>query len=177
MTGGVATGKSTFVRMLAERGLQTVSADDVAREVRSDPAVRRRLALDFGVGEENLEDGLRLALADPAARRKLNAILHPLVWTKLQSTPHDVAEIPLLVETCVYDAYDYAVLVTCGHDEQVKRLVDRLGSEAAANRVIHSQLVDRAKAPFADEVVRTDQGADHVQQVAGRICALFSGST
>ena len=175
VTGGVAEGKSTLVAALAKRGLRTVSADAVARAVRDDPATHRALAEAFSLPLGNLEDGLRLMLADPAERRKLNRIMHPLVWRAMQATPHDVAEIPLLVETCLYDTYDYVVVVTCGEDEQLRRLVARVGDKTTAERLLRSQLPTRAKKPFADLIVRTDGTLEDVHHAAGRIDAVFRG--
>ena len=176
VTGGVAEGKSTVVASLAKRGLRCVSADEFAREVRGEPQTRRLIAGEFGLDVDGLEDGLRHALADPAARRRLNELMHPLVWSRLQATPHDVAEVPLLVEACLQDAYDYVVVVTCGPAEQRRRLVERLGDEALADQILRTQLPSRAKKPFADLIVRTDGTLEDVHSATGKIAAVFSGT-
>lgn len=66
-------------------------------------------------------------------------------------------EIPLLIEACLQGGFDRVWVVTCGADEQRRRLVERLGGEAGAEALLGSQLPTRAKIPFADVVIRTNQ--------------------
>lgn len=176
VTGGVAEGKSTVLASLKKRGLRCVSADDLAREVRAEPRTRRLIAVEFGLDVDSLEDGLRHVLTDESARRRLNKLMHPLVWSRLQETPHDVAEIPLLVEACIQDTYDYVVVVTCGPEEQRRRLVLRLGDAARADEILRTQLPTRAKKPFADLIVRTDGTLEAVHSATGKIAAVLSGT-
>ncbi|MBS1709303.1 MAG: dephospho-CoA kinase [Armatimonadetes bacterium] len=175
VTGGVAEGKSTLMRFLSDYGLRCLSADDVARQVRQEPETRTLLASSFGLEAKELEAGLRQVLADPHGRRRLNAIMHPLVWSRVQASAYDVAEVPLLVETCLHNQFDYVVLVTCGPEMQRARLKERGLDDISVQRLLASQLSFRAKKPFADLIVRTDGTIEDVQRAAGKIDSIFRG--
>ncbi|MBX3110957.1 MAG: dephospho-CoA kinase [Fimbriimonadaceae bacterium] len=176
VTGGIAEGKSTLVAALAQAGLRCISADEVAREVRAEPATVAKVADLFGIAPDHLDEGLRGVLTDPVARRQLNALMHPLVWGRMRETPHDVAEVPLLIESCLQTAYDYVVVVTCGEEEQRRRLTDRVGDAEKARQLLRTQLPTRAKLPFADRIVRTDGTLADVHIAAGKIAAVFRGT-
>jgi dephospho-CoA kinase len=68
-----------------------------------------------------------------------------------------VHEVPLLIEACLYGCYDVVWVVSCGHEEQRRRLALRLGSEEAAEAFLQTQLPTRAKLAFADLVIRSDR--------------------
>ncbi len=120
LTGGVASGKSTVAGVLAELGLVVVDADRLAREV-VEPGTPGLAAVRRAFGEEVLtaEGALdrpalgRGVFADPAARKRLEAILHPLIRARAAALeaevpPGDVVvlDIPLLVESGRLDSGD-----------------------------------------------------------------------
>jgi dephospho-CoA kinase len=170
LTGGVAEGKTTVLRFLAEEGLRTASADDVAREVFEDPVVQseigQRLKLDGPIEREKV----RLAIeGDPSKRRALNEVMHPEILARLISLNADVVEVPLLIETCIQSLFERVWVATCGPEEQERRLVERLGDAGAARRLVASQLPTVVKCAFADQAIRTDQPLSSVQKAAGEL--------
>ena len=157
VTGGIAEGKSTVLAELARLGWRTVSADEVARVVALRPDAQAAIAQATGADPID-RDAVRQAIAvDPEARRRVNAALHPMVLAELLASDADALEVPLLFEACLGDRFERVWCVTCGLDEQRRRLTERLGSESEADALIASQLGSRTKAALSDVVVRTNR--------------------
>ncbi|WP_404313425.1 dephospho-CoA kinase [Agrococcus terreus] len=174
LTGGIASGKSTIARRLAERGALVVDADAVVRELQQPgEPVLAAIAERFGA-EVLLPDGHldRAALgarifAEPAARRALNAIVHPAVQAEtarrfreaLEADPARfvVYDVPLLVEARPDDPWDLVVVAHAPAEVRVARLVEHRGmDEAAARERVGAQASDAQRLAIADVVVATD---------------------
>lgn len=163
ITGGVGEGKSTVLRYIHDLGIATVASDVVARNVFHMEEVQEQLAFATGLERPVKPEHLRDAFTRvPLLRRTLNRVMHPLIRLQLLASDAQVAEVPLLFETCMQGDYDCVWVVTCGAAEQLKRVAERLGGEAAAARLIATQIPTRAKIPFADRVVRTNAPEDAV---------------
>lgn len=173
LTGGIATGKSTVARMLAELGAVIVSADEIARDVVApgEPAAED-IRTAFG-GEVFLEDGTlnrralgAIVFGDESARHRLEAITHPHIRIAMRQRIDEaadagefvVAEIPLLFESEPARAMvDVAIVVHTAEDVQLERLMARDGlTEEAARARISAQL------PLADKVAAADYVIDNV---------------
>lgn len=170
LTGGIASGKSTVAQLLAERGAVLVDSDVLAREaVASGTPGLASVVARFGA---EVLDGDRLdrpALArvvfgDPAARRDLEAIVHPLVRARARELearqPEDavvVHVIPLLVETGQQHDFDLVVVVDVSPDVQRQRLMARNGLSAAeAEARVAAQASRAERLAAADTVVHND---------------------
>lgn len=173
LTGGIAEGKTTVLRMVAEAGIPTLQADLVAREVLERPDVQQRIAADFDLPLPIDRVLLRDRISDPQARRHLNRLLHPSVIQMYESFPYGVVEIPLLLETAGQGRFDAIWVATCGRELQVQRLAERVGSVPLAIQLLATQLDSRTKCAFADTIVRTDQPLDLVSQSVREQCRLF----
>lgn len=170
LTGGVGAGKSTLGAMLERMGAYRIDADQVARDVVA-PGSVGLVALRQRFGPEVLgSDGTldraglaRTVFDDTAARRDLNAILHPLIAARardlMATAPAGVIvvyEIPLLVETGRGIDFDVVVTVEASMDVRLSRLRGRgLGGTDALAR-ISSQASDEQRCAIADEVVVND---------------------
>ncbi|MFJ2541378.1 dephospho-CoA kinase [Microbacterium sp. NPDC087589] len=173
LTGGIASGKSTIARRLAELGAVIVDADQIVRDVQAPgSAVLARIEEVFGV-DVIAEDGSldRAALgakvfADPAQLAHLNAIVHPAVRAESQRRFEAVAsadpetvvvyDVPLLVEARVDDPWDLIVVAHAPADERRRRLVDLRGmAEQAAQERIDAQVSDDRRLGIADEIIDT----------------------
>lgn len=150
LTGGIATGKSTVARLLAARGAVIVDADLLAREVvePGSPALAE-IAAGFGDSVLTAEGALdRAALgavvfADPAERRRLEAITHPRIAALMgeriaaglaSTAPLVVADIPLLFEGDRVALVEGVLLVDAPEEVQLRRLMLRDGIDEAAAR-------------------------------------------
>lgn len=141
LTGGVASGKSTVSAMLAELGAVVIDADALSREVveRGTPGLAQVVA-EFGEELLTPEGDLdrpamgRLVFSDDAARRRLEAIVHPLVFERIVElegqAPADavvVHDIPLLAENGRADDFDAVVVVDAPPDLQLLRMQEDRG--------------------------------------------------
>jgi len=182
ITGGIATGKTTVTAMLRELGAETISADEVAREVLSpgsetvDELVRRFgdsiLEPDGSVNRRRLGE---IVFSNPEALSALNSITHPPIISILEARinefrsragEHDVlaVEIPLLVECDLFFLVDKVVVVAAEQQAQIIRLTTRgLTNEEALERIT-AQMPLSKKLQFADEVIRTDTGLDDTKR-------------
>jgi len=165
LTGGIGSGKSEVTRRLAALGAYVVDADVLAREV-VEPGTPGLAAVAAEFGAEVLRPGGSLdrdrlgaiVFADPAARARLNAIVHPLVGAataeRFAAAPADaivVHDVPLLVEVGLAAAYDVVLVVAATPETQGSRLVRARGMSADEAR---SRIA--AQAPLADKLAVAD---------------------
>jgi dephospho-CoA kinase len=171
LTGGIATGKSTASRFFQEAGVPVVDADRLARQVVEPgrPAweeIRREFgdAVFRADGTLDREALAEIVFRDPAARARLNGIVHPRVAEEaalemhrlLDADPEGlvVYDVPLLFETGGEDRFELVAVVYAPRDEQIRRLRERDGlSREAAERRLDSQLDIEEKARRADVVL------------------------
>jgi dephospho-CoA kinase len=137
LTGGVGSGKSTVSAMLAELGAVVIDADLLAREVVAPGSEGLAAVVEaFGptvltaTGELDRPALGAVVFADEAARRRLEAIIHPLVRARgaelEAAAPAEavvVHDIPLLAETGQADAFDAVVVVDVPVEVQLERMV------------------------------------------------------
>jgi len=173
LTGGIASGKSTIARRLAERGAVVVDADQIVRDVQAPGTpVLAAIAETFGAEVIAADGSLdRAALGakvfgDAEQLARLNAIVHPAVRVESQrrfdeamsADPATVVvyDVPLLVEARVDDPWDLIVVAHAPADERRRRLVELRGmTELAAQARIDAQVSDERRLAIADEVVDT----------------------
>ncbi|MBM9466796.1 dephospho-CoA kinase [Nakamurella leprariae] len=164
VTGGIGSGKSTVSRRLAELGAVVSDSDQLARQVVAPgtpglAAVAER----FGAGVLTADGALdRAALAaivfgDPAARRDLEAITHPLVRRAFRAVRDGAApgavvvnDIPILTALAVAASFHLVIGVTVDDDRRVARLIDRGMTEADARARIAAQIGDAQRRPLCD---------------------------
>lgn len=163
LTGGIASGKSTVARMLVEKGALLLDADAAAREVvlPGRPAwheIREWLG-DSITGAEGAIDRARLGaliFADPAARRRLEGIIHPRVMELFAARMEEIGQrhpgaiviydVPLLIEAGMDRLVDLVLLVHVPEEIQLSRLQarDNLSAAEALARM-------RAQMPLAEK--------------------------
>lgn len=182
LTGGIASGKSAVSKILAELGAVTIDADVLAREVVAPgTAGLARVVETFGdtvlntAGELDRERLGAVVFGDPAARARLERIIHPLVRARaaeleraaLDRDPDTIVvhDIPLLVETGQVDRFDLVLVVDVPPQEQLRRLVEIRGmTEEAARARIASQADREQRLGVADIVVRNDGTREELRQ-------------
>jgi dephospho-CoA kinase len=188
LTGGIASGKSTFAAALRARGVPVVDADALARAAVApgSPALGE-IARAFGpdvLGPDGALDRKRMAalvFSDPDARRRLEAITHPAVrlamaeeTRRLAGAGHALAfyDTPRLYEVGLDGALDSVVVVWAPADVQRARIVARDGlSPAEADARIAAQLPVDEKAARADFVVENTGAPDELGAKADRLLA------
>jgi dephospho-CoA kinase len=174
LTGGIGSGKSTVLAMLAELGAAAIDADAISRATTAaGGAALPHIVQQFGVafiGADGALDRARMrahAYADPSARRQLEAIIHPLVAAEsarqvaaAAAAGHRtvVFDIPLLVESGRWrQQVDRVLVVDCLPDTQVARVVARSALAAEEVRAILAAQASRAaRLAAADAVIFND---------------------
>lgn len=182
LTGGIASGKSTISRILAEKGAVIVDADAIVREVQAPGSpVLSAIAAEFGP-EVLLPDGSldRPALGarvfgHPERLDALNALVHPAVREESQRrfraalsadpTALVVYDVPLLAESRGTGEWDLVVVAHAPAELRVRRLVDQRGlSEAEARARIAAQAGDEERLALADVVIDTAGDMDDTRR-------------
>jgi dephospho-CoA kinase len=189
LTGGIGSGKSTVCRMLRDLGAWTVDTDAIAHRLtapggRAIPAI----ATQFGPGviaDSGAMDRTRMrerVFADPAQRRALEAILHPMIGedtrAEAAAAPDGtivVFDVPLLVESGRWRAQvDRIVVVDCAVETQITRVRQRNGWTADTVRRIIDQQASRAqRLAVADDVIVND-GLE-MAELAMEVHRIWSG--
>jgi dephospho-CoA kinase len=173
LTGGIATGKSTFAAALRAHGAAVIDADALARAAvaKGTPALAD-IAREFGADVLAPDGGLdraRMAarvFADPATRARLEAIVHPRVREAFRAERDRLAaegralafyDVPLLYEAGLSGEVELVVVVWAPRQVQVARLASRDGlARDAAEARLAAQLPIDDKAARADVVVTND---------------------
>jgi dephospho-CoA kinase len=182
LTGGIGTGKSTVARLLAGLGAVVIDADAIVHELQAPGTpLLARIVEAFGPEMRRPDGALdrerlgKLVFADPEARARLGALVHPAVGAEMvrrleaaraAGTPLVVLDIPLLLEGRAARAADpgrartasdlvtEVIVVYAREAQQIERQVARDGASAehAAERV-RSQLPIEEKRKLADHVI------------------------
>lgn len=172
LTGGIGSGKSTVAARLAGFGAAVVDTDAIARSLTlpggsAIAAIADQFGADYidATGALDRARMRQLAFADPTARRRLEAILHPLIRTET-SRQADAAgqiraivfDVPLLVESGRWrEQVDKVLVVDCSEATQVRRVMARSGwADDAVRAVIAQQASRAARRACADAVVFND---------------------
>lgn len=193
LTGGIATGKTTVSNFFRQAGTPVIDADQVARKVQG-PASQglKQIVKTFGEqvllpnGKLNRPALGEIVFSQPAARRKLDDLLQPLIREEIysqlallkeQKIPLIVLDIPLLFEQHYDKDCDLVVVVYTDAQTQLQRLMDRDNSSVASARArINAQMPLADKVALADIVINND--GDHLalqKQVGQLIKELKAG--
>lgn len=187
LTGGIGSGKSTVARMLEKRGAVVFDADVLAREVVEPGTPGHAEVIErFGAnvlapgGELDREALASIVFADPAARRDLEAIVHPEVRRLFADGAEEyegtdrivVLSAPLLVETGMHTAFEVLIVVSATPQTQVERLMrDRGMSEAAVRARIAAQAPLETKSEVADFLLDNEGSIEALERQVDRVWA------
>ena len=171
LTGGIGSGKSTVSAILAGLGAVVIDADLLAREVvaKGTPGLAQVVEAfgpDVLTGEGDLDRPKlgRIVFNDDALRKRLEAIVHPLVFERYAaleaSAPQDglvIHDIPLLAESGRADTFDAVLVVDVPAETQVERLArDRGMSREDAENRIAAQATREQRLAVATHVIEND---------------------
>ncbi|MEO3692614.1 dephospho-CoA kinase [Roseateles paludis] len=176
LTGGIGSGKSTVARILVEAGAHLIDTDAIAHALTA-PGGAAIPAIRAAFGDEFIDPGGALdrrrmrerVFTEPAARERLQALLHPLITqialadaataeTASPPPPCVVFDVPLLVESGHWrERVDKVLVVDCEETTQVERVSQRPGwSAERARAVIAAQASRAARHAAADAVIYND---------------------
>ena len=184
LTGGIACGKSTLAKFLAELGIRVLDADDVVHALEASGGeavepIRARfgdgvIARDGGVDRKALAD---VVFADPSARRELEDLLFPRVRRILlafasqsDATAIHISVIPLLFESHWESDYDIIIAIASPERIQIERMMKTRGyTRAQAEARLAAQMPVAEKAARADFAVVNDSTPTHLKDEAQRL--------
>ena len=174
LTGGIGSGKSTAAQTLVELGAALVDTDAIARRLTAPrgvalPAIEQAFGPELVSDQGGLDrDRMRaLAFSDPSARRRLEAILHPLIGDTARAEATGAAQagaaavvfdVPLLAESAHWRGrVDRVLVVDCEEATQISRVMARNGwAEETVLRVIAQQASRPLRRSIADAVIFND---------------------
>lgn len=172
LTGGIGSGKSTVARLFAAQGAKIVDADEISHDLtRPHGAALTAIAANFG---DEYIDGCgalernrmrELVFSDPSALRRLEAILHPLIFKaciaaidEADGSPYALLMAPLLLENPEFTRLTARVLlVDCEERHQIERVMLRSGlDENSIRAIIASQMQRHERQRLADDIIVND---------------------
>jgi dephospho-CoA kinase len=198
LTGGIGSGKSSVSAIFKELGAAIIDTDEIAHQLTApgQPGARA-IGAQFGSGYLR-EDGAldrermrKLAFADPAAKKNLEAILHPMIRARVDSelmaarAPYVVIVVPLLIETGAYRELARRVLVVdCSEEQQIARVTQRSALAPDAVRAIMASQISRGeRLKHADDIIRNETSLAALRAQVGVLHSKYlqldkaSGST
>jgi len=170
LTGGIGSGKSTAAELLARAGAGVIDTDAIAHALTAPGgAAMRSLIGEFGPAIATKNGALdravmrEMAFADPTVRRRLEAILHPMIHAEVDrqiaalapTFPYLVLVVPLLIETGTYrERIDRLAVVDCPEALQIARVRARSQlPEATIRAILAAQASREARLAVADDII------------------------
>jgi dephospho-CoA kinase len=188
LTGGIGCGKTTVADLFAARGAAVVDTDQIAHSLTAPHgAAMPALINEFGPEYATLDGALdrakmrALVFADPGARARLEAILHPRIREAtaaaalLATGPYVIFVVPLLIESGSWRERVARVLaIDCPEEVQVARVMARNALPEAQVRAIMAAQVTRAqRQAAADDIILNDDGLGLLTPQVERLHAFY----
>jgi len=174
LTGGIGSGKSTVCSLFSGLGVAVLDADQISRDLVTigQPALAL-IEREFGPevltaeGQLNRPKLRDRIFSDPDAKKKLEALLHPLIYQALDSKltqldgRYAIVCVPLLIETGMRHWVDRVLVIDCPIEVQIERVLkrDRLPL-AQTKAIIASQATRAARLSVADDLIDNANGPD-----------------
>jgi dephospho-CoA kinase len=174
LTGGIGSGKSFVADRFAALGVPIVDTDAIAHRITAAhgvamPAIAREFGASFVAADGSLDRARmrELVFSDETARRRLEAITHPLIRTETErewqqaAGPYVMVVVPLLIESGIWKKrVDRVLVIDCSVDTQIERVMRRNAfSRAQVLAIIARQATREARLAAADDVIVNDSGA------------------
>jgi dephospho-CoA kinase len=171
LTGGIGCGKSTVADLFAGLGVTIVDTDLIAHSLTAPrgpamPAIVAEFGPRFAARDGSLDRARmrQLVFSDPAAKARLEAILHPRIRASADqaaleaSGPYVIMAVPLLIESGSWrERVDRVLAIDCSEATQVRRVMTRSALQEAQVRAIMATQVTRAqRLAAADDVIVND---------------------
>jgi dephospho-CoA kinase len=173
LTGGIGSGKSAVADLFAARGVLVIDTDAIAHSLTTaGGAAMPAICAEFGDGAAGADGALdraamrTIVFADPSARKRLEAILHPLIRSeserRLAANPagssYAILMVPLLVEAGDYrKRVNRIAVVDCAEATQIDRVMRRNGlARNEIERILAAQATRAERLAAADDVIDND---------------------
>ena len=178
LTGGIGSGKSAVAEFLQECGAVIIDSDQLARDV-IERGTEGFEAILTAFGDTVLTDGeidrstlADIVFQDENQRKKLEAIIHPLVreaaeslMKKLPSDSVVINQIPLLVETNGAKRFDYIITVSASEDLRRQRLLQKGLKDYEITKRMQAQVNDAAREEIADSIIKNEGSLEDLERI------------
>jgi dephospho-CoA kinase len=188
LTGGIGCGKTTVADLFAVRGAAVIDTDQIAHSLTAPhgaamPALIHEFGPDYATPDGALDRAKMRALvfADPGARARLEAVLHPRIREAtaaaalLAGGPYVIFVVPLLIESGAWRERVARVLaIDCPEEVQIARVMARSGLPESQVRAIMAAQVTRAqRQAAADDIILNDDGLEQLRPQVERLHAFY----
>jgi dephospho-CoA kinase len=188
LTGGIGCGKTTVADLFAARGASVIDTDQIAHSLTAPGGAAMPALIEaFGPGFATPDGALdrarmrTLVFADPDARARLEAVLHPRIREAtagaalLATGPYVIFVVPLLIESGTWRERVARVLaIDCPEATQVARVIARNNMTEDQVRAIMAAQVTRARRlEAADDVILNDDGLDALLPQVERLHTFY----
>ena len=178
LTGGIGSGKSIVGKYFNELGIDTIDADDVAKNILDDNTKAKQLFLEC-FGDEFLDqdnkinrDLLRTKIfIDIEKKNKLESIIHPIVLEEItefiskSDSIYSIIIVPLIFETNSQDFYDKIIVIDCDEDLQIERASQRDDkSEQDIRNIMKNQASREERNSIADDIILNDSTLENLKE-------------
>ena len=189
LTGGIGSGKSTAVKIFKELGIDSIDADDVAKNILNSNKNARKLFIEeFGdkyilknhkINRDLLREDI---FNDKSKIKKLESIIHPIVREEIfefiqkSESIYTIIDVPLIFETKSEDFYNKIVVVDCDTNTQILRASQRDNqSEESILKIIGSQATREERLSIADYVINNDSSYGNLKREVIKTHQLLLG--
>lgn len=188
LTGGIGSGKSFVADMFGARGASIIDTDILAHQLtapqgKAIPAIVQQFGSEFLTpeGAMNRSKMREHVFANPAAKKKLEAILHPLIRecaeeaARQASGSYPIFVVPLLVESGTWkERVSRVLVVDCPEELQIRRVMQRNRfSEQQVRSIMAMQATREARLAAADDVIVNDADIAALAPQVDRLHALY----
>ncbi|PML77590.1 dephospho-CoA kinase [Enterovibrio norvegicus] len=185
LTGGIGSGKTTVANLFADRGIDVIDADIIARQV-VEPgteglaAIVDKFGTDILDAQGMLDRGKLRAhiFSTPDAKEWLNALLHPTIrlemlrQTQQATSPYCMLVVPLLIENGLQSLCDRVLVVDVSEQTQIERTTQRDSvDETQVKNILNAQASRKERLSFADDVVENECSNEELN---AQVAALHS---
>ena len=189
LTGGIGSGKSTAVKIFKELGIDSIDADDVAKNIIDSNKNARKLFIEeFGdkyilknnkINREFLREDI---FNDKSKIKKLESIIHPIVREEIfafiqkSESIYTIIDVPLIFETKSEDFYNKIVVVDCDTNTQILRASQRDNqTEESILKIIGNQATREERFSIADYVINNDSSYGNLKKEVIKTHQLLLG--
>jgi dephospho-CoA kinase len=188
LTGGIGSGKTTVANLFGARGAAIIDTDAIAHALTAPgglaiSAIRASFGTDF-ITPDGAMDRARMrahVFSDTAARKQLEAILHPLIRDETSRAAANaqgtylIYVVPLLVESLQWQGRTTRILVVdCAEEIQIHRVMQRNGMSRSQVEAIMAAQANRAqRLAAADDVILNEHDSDALQPLIEQLHARY----
>lgn len=189
LTGGIGCGKTSATTLFAQLGVRVIDADVISHALSKPPSpALEQIATQFGSafladnGEMNRDRMRTCVFSDPQARKKLEAIFHPIIRQRIlqlisetTAAPYTILVAPLLFENAAFrETTQCNLVIDCSEEQQIERVIARshLPREAIIE-IMAAQLQRDERLKLADYIISNDSTLDKLSEQITRLHQSF----